>query len=118
MTQVFCTPCNGHGLEPMVFKLATVPELIDSACTFLNVKKDDILGRRRMRYITEPRHMIMAYLSNARGIRLTDIGKAFGGRDHSSVIHAKIHVSNLCATDELYSQTYASLTKYLNFQLP
>jgi len=117
MMQVYCTPCRGHGLEPTIFKQATMPQLIDAACDFLKVDKEKILGRRRMRNITEYRHMIMAYLSNARNYRLTEIGVAFN-RDHSSVIHAKVHVSNLCATDELYSQTYASLTKYLNFQLP
>ena len=117
MMQVYCTPCRGHGLEPTIFKQATMPQLIDAACEFLKVDKEKILGRRRMRNITEYRHMIMAYLSNARNYRLTEIGVAFN-RDHSSVIHAKVHVSNLCATDELYSQTYASLTKYLDFQLP
>jgi len=117
MNQVFCTPCSSHGLEPMVFKIATMPELIFAACDYLKVERDAILGRRRTRNLAETRHMIMAYLSNSRHIRLTEIGRAFN-RDHSSVIHAKVHVSNLCATDELYSQTYASLTKYLNFQLP
>ncbi len=117
MMQVYCTPCRGHGLEPTVFKQATMPQLIDAACEYLKVDREKILGRKRHRDITEIRHMIMAYLSNARNYRLTEIGVAFN-RDHSSVIHAKVHVSNLCATDDLYSQTYASLTKYLNFQLP
>jgi len=117
MNQIFCTPCNNHGLEPMVFKLATMPQLIDAACDYLNIDKDKILGKKRDRNIVESRHMIMSYLSNSRNVKLTDIGRQFN-RDHSTVIYAKVHVSNLCATDELYSQTYASLTKYLNFQLP
>ena len=117
MNQVFCTPCSNHGLEPRVFKVATMPELIDAACKFLNVDKEKILGRKRHRNITELRHMIMSYLYYSRHIRLTEIGKAFN-RDHSSVIHAKIHVSNLCATDESYAATFNSLTKYLNYQMP
>ena len=117
MNQVFCTPCNNHGLEPMVFKIATMPQLIDAACKYLKVDKEKILGRKRNRDIVEYRHMIMSYLFFSRKIRLTEIGREFG-RDHTTVIYANVHVSNLCATDELYSQTYASLTKYLNFQLP
>lgn len=117
MMQVYCTPCRGHGLEPTIFKQATMPQLIDAACDFLKVDKEKILGRRRMRNITEYRHMIMAYLSNARNYRLTEIGVAFN-RDHSSVIHAKVHVANLCATDEVYKNNYNSLTRHLNFKIP
>jgi len=117
MMQVYCTPCRGHGLEPTVFKQATMPQLIDAACEYLKVDREKILGRKRHRDITEIRHMIMAYLSNARNYRLTEIGVAFN-RDHSSVIHAKVHVANLCATDEVYKNNYNSLTRHLNFKIP
>ena len=115
--EVYCLPCVSHGLKPVVHRKSTIPELIYLACCYLKVDMGNVLSRKRTRDITEMRHMIMAYLSNSRGVRLVDIGRAFK-RDHTTVIYAKEHVSNLCATDKIYSQTYTDLTKYLNFEIP
>ena len=111
--EVYCFPCVSHGLNPTVFKKSTLPELMYLGCCFLNADVNQILSKKKTRDLTEIRHMIMAYLSNSRGVRLTEIAKIFN-RDHTTVIHGKKVVSNLCAIDRSFREQYNSLTKYLD----
>lgn len=52
------------------------------------IPKDEIVGKRRFQAIVTARHIAMWICVCLRHLSLTDIGKSFGGRDHSTVIHA------------------------------
>lgn len=52
------------------------------------IPQDEIVGKRRFQAIVTARHIAMWICVCLRHLSLTDIGKSFGGRDHSTVIHA------------------------------
>lgn len=63
--------------------------IIDKVCEYFNILKSDIVGKKRSKEIVEPR-MIAVYLaSEMLNIPLIAIGKHFGGRDHTTIIHAR-----------------------------
>lgn len=113
MKQVFCSPCNSHGLEVKVFKQAGMEEIVDAACVYLGIRPVVMFGKGRVRVNVEKRYMVMSYLSHTMNMRLVDIGKFFK-KDHTTVIHGKKLVANLCATDQRFNEQYNALTKYLN----
>lgn len=64
------------------------PELImDVVADYYRVEKDDLIGQRRNREITFPRQVAMYLIREMTGISTTRIGKLFGGRDHTTVLH-------------------------------
>lgn len=63
--------------------------IIDKVCEYFNISKSDIVGKKKSKEIVEPR-MIAVYLaSELLDIPLIAIGKHFGGRDHTTIIHAR-----------------------------
>jgi chromosomal replication initiator protein len=64
------------------------PELImEVVADYYRVEKDDLIGQRRNREITFPRQVAMYLIREMTGISTTRIGKLFGGRDHTTVLH-------------------------------
>jgi chromosomal replication initiator protein len=113
MKMVFCTPCDSHGLRVETFKNAGMKEVVEAACVYLGIKPVVMFGKGRNRPHVEKRYMVMSYLSHSMNIRLTEIGRFFD-KDHTTVIHGKKLVANLCATDPRFNDQYIALTKYLN----
>lgn len=64
------------------------------------VSVEALNSKRRTKEITLPRQVAMYLIRDLLGIPLVDIGRAFGGRDHSTVIHSVQKVEELLATDE------------------
>ncbi|MDD9912724.1 MAG: chromosomal replication initiator protein DnaA [Alphaproteobacteria bacterium] len=80
-------------------KQATIEEIQHKVADYFDVRLADLLGTRRLREIARPRQVAM-YLSK----RLTsksypDIGRAFGGRDHTTVMHAVRTIENLLSRE-------------------
>lgn len=99
-----CLPCENHGLKSI--KIRNNPEeILDLCCEYFNVSKKDIIGKSRSRLIVYPRHLSMYLLHSDRNLflTLTEVGKMFGGRDHSTVINA-IRVIN--QEFEIYDELY------------
>ena len=67
---------------------------------YFNINPEHLLGKKRSRDITYPRQLAMFLCRELTDLSLPKIGKAFGGRDHTTVLHAceKIH-------DELQNNT-------------
>lgn len=79
-----------------------------------NVKVTDMISKRRNKAIVTPRHVAM-YLAKTLTTRsLPDIGRRFGGRDHSTVIHAVNKVASLLESGDPLSQDVERLTQDLN----
>ena len=67
----------------------TADDIIQEVCKFFNISKADITGKRRNKEIAEPR-MICAYLmTDMLSLPLVAIGKSLGGRDYTTIIHAR-----------------------------
>ncbi|WP_181707924.1 chromosomal replication initiator protein DnaA [Chthonobacter rhizosphaerae] len=78
-----------------------------------NVSKQDLLSSRRTRSIVWPRQIAM-FLSKALTPRsLPEIGRRFGGRDHTTVLHAVRKVEEMVGTDEVLAQEIEVLKRML-----
>lgn len=67
----------------------TPENIINAVCKYFNVTKSDLIGKKKSKEIVEPR-MIAIYLINEMlDLPLVVIGKHFGGRDHTTIIHAR-----------------------------
>ncbi|WP_019519136.1 chromosomal replication initiator protein DnaA [Faucicola boevrei] len=76
---------------------------------FYNVSIKDIMGKKRSRNIARPRQVAMALARELTNNSLIDIGQSFGGRDHTTVMHACEKVQELCLTDAMFEKDYRSL---------
>ncbi len=77
----------------------TIEEIQRRVAEYYNVRLADMLSARRARAVARPRQIAM-YLSKQLTTRsLPEIGRKFGGRDHTTVIHAVRKVDSLCKED-------------------
>ena len=81
-------------------KTVTVDEIQKKVCDYCDVNLADLLGTRRMRPIARPRQLAMFLAKKLTSKSYPDIGKAFGGRDHTTVIHAVRTIENLLPRDK------------------
>ena len=80
-------------------EVMTTTNVINIVCNFYNVTKNDILGKKRNKELVEPRQICMYLMTELLSIPLMTIGQAMGGRDHTTVIHARDKVSELIKTN-------------------
>ena len=69
-------------------KMVTIPNIQRVVADYYNIKMSDLLSKRRNRSITRPRQVAMSLSKELTNHSLPEIGEAFGGRDHTTVIHA------------------------------
>ena len=81
-----------------------------------NVSKTELLSNRRTRTIVKPRQIAM-YLAKVMTPRsLPEIGRRFGGRDHTTVLHAVRKIEDLSGTDNTLAQELELLRRLINDQ--
>jgi len=85
-------------LEPKFVNL-TVEDIKKAVCTHFNIKVADIISKRRSKNIAFPRHIAMFLCRKHTSASYPEIGSRFGGRDHSSVIHATNVISSKIQSD-------------------
>ena len=69
-------------------KLVTIDNIQRTVAEYYKIKMSDILSKRRNRSVTRPRQMAMSLAKELTNHSLPEIGDAFGGRDHTTVLHA------------------------------
>ena len=77
----------------------TVQEIIRKVAEHYNIRINDMLSARRARAVARPRQIAMYLAKNLTSKSLPEIGRSFGGRDHTTVIHAVKKITELKATD-------------------
>ncbi|WP_131668683.1 chromosomal replication initiator protein DnaA [Psychrobacter pygoscelis] len=80
---------------------------------FYDVSVKDLMGKKRTRSIARPRQIAMALARELTGDSFPDIGQSFGGRDHTTVMHACDKVAQLRAEDPVLDKDYKSLAMML-----
>jgi len=78
----------------------TVPHIQQVVATHFNITTADLEGRKRTQGIVLPRQIAMYLSRKLLDVSLPDVGKYFGGRDHSTVIHSCEKIANEIETDE------------------
>jgi chromosomal replication initiator protein len=77
----------------------TVDDIKKAVATHFNIKVSEIISKRRTKNLSFPRHIAMYLCRKHTTASYPEIGEHFGGRDHSSVIHAATVVSSKLSTD-------------------
>lgn len=80
---------------------------------YFNIKMADMLSKRRNRSIARPRQIAMALAKELTNHSLPEVGDAFGGRDHTTVLHACRKIEELRATTADVAEDYKNLTRLL-----
>ncbi|MBE5731637.1 MAG: chromosomal replication initiator protein DnaA [Clostridiales bacterium] len=84
-------------------------DVIDCTCKYFDVKKEDLLGKKRDKKIVEPRQICIYVISEMLPLPLTTIGEIMGGRDHTTVLHAKNKVASLLGKDERFDKAITDI---------
>ena len=80
---------------------------------YYNIKISDILSKRRNRSIARPRQMAMCLAKDLTNHSLPEIGEAFGGRDHTTVMHACRKIAELRDSSADLAEDYKNLDRLL-----
>lgn len=80
-------------------EVMTTTNIINTVCQFYNIPKNDLLGKKKNRELVEPRQICIYLITELMSVPLVTIGQAMGGRDHTTVIHARDKISDLIRTD-------------------
>ncbi|MBN8923905.1 MAG: chromosomal replication initiation protein DnaA [Rhodanobacter sp. 68-29] len=91
----------------------TVPNIQKITAEYFNVRLQDLLSKRRVRSLARPRQIAMALSKELTDHSLPEIGEAFGGRDHTTVLHACRTIKKLCEADARMRQDWEQLIRTL-----
>ncbi len=80
---------------------------------YYDITVKEIMGRKRTRSIARPRQIAMALARELTGDSFPEIGQSFGGRDHTTVMHACDKVAELRAADSTFDKDYKTLALML-----
>ncbi len=69
-------------------------KIINVVCDFFKVSREDLIGKKKTKEIVEPRQLCIYLINDMLNIPLTAIGEMFGGRDHTTIMHARDKINN------------------------
>ncbi len=94
-------------------KLVTIENIQKTVADYYKVRLSDLLSPRRSRSIARPRQVAMALAKELTSHSFPEIGAAFGGRDHTTVLHACKRIKELRDEDQRMSEDYSNLLRTL-----
>jgi len=94
-------------------RLITIENIQKTVCEYYKLRISELLSKRRNRSIARPRQMAMALCKELTQHSLPEIGDAFGGRDHTTVLHACRKIVELCDTDGRLREDKVKLLRLL-----
>ena len=84
-----CVPAGGEK------EALTAESIIDSVCDFYKIQRSDLLGKKKTKDVVEPRQICAYLMTELLSIPLVTVGQELGGRDHTTVIHARDKIAEL-----------------------
>jgi len=102
-----------HDLLSLQDKQVTIENIQRTVAEYYKIRVTDLLSPRRSRSITRPRQIAMALAKEHTNHSLPEIGDAFGGRDHTTVLHACRKVKELRESEAKIREEYSNLTRIL-----
>ncbi len=94
-------------------KMVSIENIQKTVAEYYNIKLSDLLSKRRSRSITRPRQMAMALTKELTNHSLPEIGEAFNGRDHTTVLHACKKIIDLRKENPSHEEDYRNLNRAL-----
>lgn len=94
-------------------KLVTIENIQKTVADYYKVRMGDLLSKRRNRSVARPRQVAMALAKELTTHSLPEIGDAFGGRDHTTVMHACKRIKELRVSEQRITEDYSNLLRTL-----
>ena len=94
-------------------RLVTIENIQKTVAEYFKIRVADLLSKRRSRSITRPRQVAMALSKELTNHSLPEIGDAFGGRDHTTVLHACRVIKELRESQTRMNEDYQNLLRTL-----
>ena len=95
-------------------KQVTIESIQKTVAEYFQIRANDLLSAKRSRSIARPRQIAMTLAKELTNHSLPEIGNAFGGRDHTTVIHANKKIIELRETDPRIAEDYSNLLRTLS----
>ena len=94
-------------------RLVSIDNIQKTVAEYYKIRVGDLLSKRRSRSVARPRQMAMALAKELTNHSLPEIGDAFGGRDHTTVLHGCRRIAGLRETDKRIEEDYLNLLRTL-----
>jgi chromosomal replication initiator protein len=95
-------------------RIITVEHIQRKASEFFGIKPSDMRAKNRTKAVALPRQIAMFLARQLTHQSLAEIGRAFGGKDHTTVLHAVDKIQGLLREDPKFKKTIDSLTQSIN----
>lgn len=88
-------------------------DIIDTVCRYFDITRQDIVGKKKSKDVVEPRMIAIYLISEILEIPLVSIGKIFGGRDHTTIMHSRDKISDELKTSHKIQSFVSEIKKML-----
>lgn len=95
-------------------KQITIENIQKTTAEYYKIRVADLLSKRRSRSVARPRQVAMALAKELTSHSLPEIGDAFGGRDHTTVLHACRKITALRQEEQRINEDYNNLSNILS----
>ena len=95
-------------------RTVTIENIQKTVAEYYKIRSSDLLSNRRSRSITRPRQLAMALSKELTNHSLPEIGEAFGGRDHTTVLHGCRKIAELRDSDVKINEDYMTMMRILS----
>jgi len=94
-------------------RLVSIENIQKTVAEYFKIRVADLLSKRRSRSVARPRQIAMALAKELTNHSLPEIGDAFGGRDHTTVLHACRRIASLRETEKRVDEDFVNLLRTL-----
>lgn len=95
-------------------KLVTIENIQKTVAEYFSIRTSDLISSKRSRTIARPRQIAMTLSKDLTNHSLPEIGEAFGGRDHTTVLYATRKIAELKDSDKRIDEDYSNLLRSLS----
>lgn len=95
-------------------RMINLENIQKTVAEYFKIRVADLMSSKRTRTITRPRQIAMALAKELTNHSLPEIGQMFGGRDHTTVLHACRKVQELKESDSKFAEDYSNLLRTLS----
>ena len=100
-------------LLAVINRQVSIENIQKTVADYFKIKVSEMYSKKRFRSVARPRQVAMALAKELTQQSLPEIGEAFGGRDHTTVLHACRKTAELRETDQEFARDYAQLQQIL-----
>ena len=94
--------------------MVSIENIQKTVANYYKIRMADLLSAKRNRSLARPRQLAMSLAKELTNHSLPEIGDAFGGRDHTTVLHACKKISEVCLTDNKIKEDLINLRRALS----